>query len=194
MDVTGFHTKGKFVPKEIATTTTDGTMESVVLFRPPHGLSELIEEDQKRVAWEEKNLGLTWESGVCYHSDIVDHVRRVHRGGLLYVRGSEAREYLQQALGRGVGVFDLQTLGCPPTTGLGMFHAEISRVCMFHQTTNNCATVNVRLLCRWFSVFNATVYSLPRTRLRCLTTQETGRTTRKVSRLSAIFSKLKIKL
>lgn len=119
LDAQGFWQQGKrFVLKELAVVPIDRALDAdphmyTYLIKPPYHWKRLSEKYREKNTWLTRNYhGLKWESGDSIYSDIQSLLQRLLSDAtMVYVDGSDRKEWLDEIMKGAKTVMDIRELG-----------------------------------------------------------------------------------
>lgn len=145
-DIQCFQSNNTFVVKELALTSLDGAILEHYIFRPPFAFHELEVKDQQTNAYLTRHKHwLGWYAGVVNYSKlplILDRIGREY--SILYTKGKQKQECLQNYVSRSCTVIDLEVHNCPALLDLSVYPAP--RCFMNHPS---CALSNAERMRQW---------------------------------------------
>lgn len=170
VDLQGFRkSMNEFVLKEISIIDANSNDEDddddndtaqplTLLFKSPCDWQSLPSKYKSVNSWLQRNFhGLLWNSGDIPYESAGTIIRAIlHSARIIYVKGLEKKVWLASFLGDSLRIVDLEDQDCPSLRNLlklpprqcthhhYQHHCDVSRL--------NCATENVKLLKKWYSV------------------------------------------
>jgi len=159
VDLQGFIVNEHFIVKESAV-LKDGCELSHHIFEPPMSWDLLTRKEKLHATWVIANHhNLHWNDGYIKYNRAKDTIRKAVLRGLdpdtmtvIYVKGGEKKEWLQEILGHGVEEYTIRIETMDTDFDDIARLEDLSAIQTFHcaDHTQHCAMKNVIKLCNWW--------------------------------------------
>lgn len=159
IDVQGFNgPDNKFILKELAALTIDGSQFEHYLFTSSCSYNSLTRDLQKLASKAtNKHHGITWNSGLLDASKIKYVLERllVRSSGKVFVKGEENKQWLRKFTA--AEIVNVEKFGCP---NFDTLHKQLRDVvpevtCFAHKISKPlCAVQNTHLLFGWYNEYS----------------------------------------
>lgn len=135
----------EFILKEIAVINNGNELQHFIV-KPPYELNKLPLELQYQAKWLQFNHhGLGWTGGTTSLYDVIQLLKPILLDNkLIYVKGPEKGDWLNQIFKIPLVVEDLHNLGCPNLQILKRQYNNDTSRCFIHK--GRCALENVFLI------------------------------------------------
>lgn len=145
-DIQCFYSNNAYLIKELALTSLDGSIVEHYIFRAPFPFHDLDLKDQQTNAYLTRNKHcLNWYAGVVNYSQLPLILERIGREyAILYTKGKQKQDCLQNYVSRACLVVDLESRNCPSLLDLSIYPA--ARCYMNHPS---CALTNCVRMREW---------------------------------------------
>lgn len=148
IDVQGFKLQNnQFILKELAILTSENQVQHYI-FQPPFPYKDLTRAEKRQVRWLQYNFhGFRWGDGnIPYNRiyGIADQLLLLLQDKIIYVKGSEKKQWVEQIFGNKLIVYDAEEEGCPNLTT----EDKIEPSCIVHK--GRCALKNVFFIKNFF--------------------------------------------
>lgn len=156
VDLQGFKKPiNEFILKEFAIVPVhEKTMQPLAfIFKPPCTWGSLPAKYRCSNAWLTRNFhGLSWDSGDIPYEAMTEIISNMlMHARIIYVKGTEKKEWLANFFGESTRIVNLEDLDCPSLLKLRKepTSSVINTYPHHHYSTSNCAGENVKLLRAW---------------------------------------------